>query len=265
VYRRGEAEVISGGSEMRGERFGGMVRVEGKKLPEGSEVDGREVREFEMGRYAVRWKEWKEVVEWSKGKGYDLEGLGAGRGEEHPVTLVSWYDVVKWCNAMSDKEGREPVYEVYGDVWRTMMPRNVEDVKMRDGANGYRLPFESEWDWAARGGMSSKGYTYSGSNVVEEVAWYKENSGGYTKAVGLLGSNELGIHDMSGNVWEWCWDAMWKKSSETDRRICGGGEFSRASDCAVVGTPDAPILRRAAKTGVGTPALGFRVALSSVR
>jgi len=182
-----------------------MVKVEGGyfKAPKKS------VKDFRIGKYEVTRGEWQEVANWAAQKGYDINSGGCAPGDTNPVAHVSWYDVVKWCNAKSEMEGLDPVYQVNGKTYKSGV-FGIEDcfiVKIKSGTRGYRLPTLIEWEWAARGGKKSKNYTYAGSNNLDEVAWTNNNSGGrQARPVGIKQPNELGIYDMHGNVRERTWD-----------------------------------------------------------
>lgn len=133
----------------------------------------------------------------------------------HAILNVSWYQAVQFCNWLSEQEGLTPCYSESG-------PEIICDFS----ANGYRLPTEAEWEYAARGGNKSKGYRYSGSDDVDAVGWYSRNSGERmldrtTQAVGGKAPNELGLHDMSGNVYEWCWDWYGDFSTEPQENPTG--------------------------------------------
>ncbi|MDD3536019.1 MAG: chitobiase/beta-hexosaminidase C-terminal domain-containing protein [Candidatus Cloacimonetes bacterium] len=134
---------------------------------------------------------------------------------ERPVEGVNWLNAIEYCNRRSMQEGLTPCYSysTYGtnpDAWPSGWngnSNNHTNVSCNWTANGYRLPTEMEWMYAAKGGNQSQGYTYSGSNDINAVAWYAgNNSPNGTKPVGTKLPNELGIYDMSGNVWEWNWD-----------------------------------------------------------
>ena len=187
------------------------------------------VSEFYMGKKEVTKGEWDEVQQWGTlVGGYTSLAVGAGKGAVYPVTNVSWYDVVKWCNAKSEREGLVPAY--YTDNAQTVVYRvgnvNVTNVQVKWGANGYRLPTEGEWEKAGRGGVVGRRFP-NGDTISQSVANYFGITAGYaydlgpngynaigsvggtipaTSVVGSFVSNGYGLKDVAGNVWEWCWD-----------------------------------------------------------
>lgn len=176
-----------------------MVRVEGGTYMMGSEYGDKDekpvhqvtITPFYISPYELTQKEWVQ---------YMPTNPSTFRGDNHPVEGISWYDAVRYCNLRSEAEGLTPCYSGSGD-----------GIVCDWSADGYRLPTEAEWEYAARGGANILQRLFSGSDAVDEVAWYKENSGGSTHPIGTKASNNLNLYDMSGNVYEWCWD-RWIKA-----------------------------------------------------
>lgn len=209
------------------------------------------VSSFYMDRTQVTKALWDEVYTWAVTNGYSFDNDGSGspsrpsKGANHPVHTVNWYDVVKWCNARSQKEGRPAVYTVYGAVYKTGRRGDVR----RSSAAGYRLPTDVEWEYAARGGVSSfrfpwgneiqharanywssSSYSYDTSPTREFHPTYNDGTMPYTSPVGSFPANGYGLYDMAGNVWEWCF-TQWAYGSPPLRVLRGGCYARNANNC----------------------------------
>lgn len=163
------------------------------------------------------------------------------RGSNLPVDQVSWYDAIKYSNKLSIKEGLTPVYSINGDVEPNYWRRGGIIVDW--AASGYRLLTEAEWEFAARGGVRAQNAgtfddRWAGTDVeaaLGDYAWYDANSTRKTNPVGKKLPNELGLYDMSGNIWEWCWDWYGSYTGSTkinprgpksgDKRVLRGGAW----------------------------------------
>ena len=197
-------------------------------------------RDYWMGACEITQAQWRALMGTDPSK---------NKGDKLPVEMVSWDEVVEFCLKLTQRERKAS--------------------RLPDGYV-YRLPTEAEWEYAARGGSKSKGFTYPGSNEPEEVAWHHPGSMDQTHPVGTKRPNELGFYDMAGNVWEWCLDwyapDFYSQSPDEDPfnkdhgdkiyRVCRGGSWGLY-----------PTHCRSANRGGGTPAgrfysYGFRVVLA---
>ena len=248
-----------------------------------------------IGKYEVTWPLWVRVRDWAKANGYEFENEGQeGYGNqtanttpqansvdedavadaaaskpafsEQPVVMINWYDMAKWCNAYSQMQGLTPCYYT-GSAFRTVYKTGRKDLTTRLvnwTANGYRLPTEAEWEFAAKGGAAGavNPFKYAGGDNPDEVAWYDKSSGYATHLVGTKRPNQLGIYDMSGNVWEWCfdWYAAYSAQAQVDPkgpdvgqyRVLRGGSFNVY-----------PVILRSSLRGGVDP--GYRIVVNGFR
>ncbi len=155
-----------------------------------------------------------------------------GVGTNYPAYYVSWYDALVYCNLRSKAEGYDPCYTINSstdpDKWGDI-PTSSDSIwnaaECDFNASGYRLPTEAEWEYAARGGSNWDNYTYAGSNTIDDVAWYNNNSDSTTHEVKKKQANSLGLYDMSGNVCELCYDWYGSITSSTASTGIASGSY----------------------------------------
>jgi formylglycine-generating enzyme required for sulfatase activity len=247
-------------------------------------IEGRTVilSPFKIAKYETTYELWHEVYQWATDtdargtKVYAFANPGQQGGnksaepvstnEHHPVTMVNWRDAAVWCNAYSEMSGKEPVYYLEGTsdftdttkVLRTSSNdggtnTDADKAVMDPDANGYRLPTEAEWEYAARGGGQPGpggpfANRWAGTNTLSELvnyAWYSANADKAAHPVGEKTANALELYDMTGNVWEWCGDWYGSIGTEpvtdpkgavppsADRIVRGCGYMANESHCAV--------------------------------
>lgn len=213
----------------------GMMAIPAGYFQMGDTLDGAGsptanilISQFYIDRTEVSKGKWDEVRTWAAGNGYtDLATGSSFNGALHPVHRITWYDAVKWCNARSQKEGLAPCYytnaaKTSGYIYRTGSTTLTADM-VDWNANGYRLPTESEWEKAARGGFTGRRFPWGTDTITHLQASYYSSTGyaydisatrgyhptygsGTTAPCGSFAANGYGLYDMAGNLWEWCWD-----------------------------------------------------------
>ncbi len=206
-----------------------LVSILGGRVSEKSTspVQGAEVKAFLIGRYEVTRAQWLDVMGQPPKDGfYPVEG-----SSKLPANNVSWFDAIVFCNRLSAAEGLAPCYfadKKFAQPWVLRREEGAaqEVVQLNPVANGYRLPTEEAWEYAIRAGTDTKYFWGNESAKADECAWYSGNSEGRPHEVGLKQANGWRLHDMTGNVWEWCWD--WH-DDDKDGRVLRGGSFDDSS------------------------------------
>ena len=223
-----------------------MIKVKGGKYIPSFANELKEVFDIEVCKYLTTQKMWLEVME-NNPSGF--------KGDNRPVETVSWWEVLEYCNKLSEKYGLESVYELSKSSEGILMIKELggkivsPDKVNFENTEGFRLPTEVEWEWFARGGQKAieQGtfdYKYSGSDNIDEVDWYIENSNHLIQDVGLKKPNQLGLFDCSGNIWEWCYDTEEMENikslnfnfdpSSAYRRLRGGAWLHTAESCTTL-------------------------------
>jgi formylglycine-generating enzyme required for sulfatase activity len=245
---------------------------------------------YKMSKFEITYELWYEVKNWGEAHGYTFANIGRagddgisgalGADKMEPVTEITWFDCVAWCNALSEMAGLNPSYynhgssHVYPDVYRNSgNSTHLQNSDVKWDADGFRLATEAQWEFAARSRGAAPGDQHAGYNVDTNIAncsWYKDGTTSHTHPVGQKTANSLGIHDMSGNVWEWCWDwfdtytntspytdkdSKGPETSPMDRRVRRGGSYSNEAEYSQTS------LRDASNPNNSGISQGFRVVL----
>lgn len=253
--------------------------------PDERPVQQVQIRPFQLGAYEVTVREFAAFVQSSGYRTQAETGTGSYAWDstgwtqhplahwlcdeasrllpdsawQRPVTHISWVDAAQYCNWLSQRESCRPVYTFQRDTVRADL-----------SADGYRLPTEAEWEYAAAGGFPPKKYRYAGSDDLRQVGWFSNNSARHAHTVGGKTPNAFGLYDLCGNVWEWCHDRYFPTRRPADRqtaapadsslrvpRALRGGSFSNnAAHCRITNRSSRYPDYRDANTG-------FRVARSN--
>ena len=214
----------------------GMARIPGGPFTLGNAIGDPDITDadplpvnvsaFYMDVNLVTLSRWQAIHAWATNHGYSFSHPGAGKAAYHPVHSIDWFDAIKWCNALSQRAGRVPVYCLDPALKLVFTSGEGARIFANWSANGYRLPTEAEWEKAARGGVSGQRFPW-GNKIEQKLANYTGNPGSFaydggpggnnpvgaiggnspaTSPVGSFPPNAFGLYDMAGNLDAWCWD-----------------------------------------------------------
>jgi formylglycine-generating enzyme required for sulfatase activity len=210
-------------------------------------------RPFLLGETEVTQELFEKIMGYNPSK---FQGYNYPNSNQRPVEMITWYDAVMFCNKLSWKLGKRPYY-IISNVQYTGNNLNIKSAKVTINrkANGFRLPYGKEWEYAAKAGTNNQWAGTNDINKVKEVAWFKDNSERQTHPVKCKRPNEWGFYDMTGNVYEWCYDLL--KSGSRERGIRGSFWNNDASDSRSAFHPGI-------SSGSRESFLGFRISASLV-
>ena len=190
----------------------GVYRINNSEGATGHEVA---VSSFSIDQHEVTKAFWDEVYTWAVANGYDFSNPGIAEGPEYPVHSINWYDAVKWANALSERDGHVPCYYTDNNCTVPYKAGQVDltNYMVKWNANGYRLPTETEWEVASRGGLVGSKYAW-GESPSTTRANFDQTLHGATVPVGSFPANGYGLYEVGGNLREWTWD--WNDTEPTN-------------------------------------------------